>query len=123
MSRPQRSSQRGRHAGRIVRARYSLLSDLGLDFSWPVTGLTLLVLAFGFGPLLLIALFDIQGLGRNVLVAAGPVFVCLAFAIMTYFYGMRHAAEMGMTRLRVWSLVGLFAVLGVLAGWGLFMSV
>lgn len=123
MPHPHRSGERTRPTGRAVRTRSNILRELGIDLSWPVVGLTLLILAFAFGPLMLVGLFDIQGLGRNALIAAGPVVVTLAFAIMTYYFGMRHGDEIGMSRTHVWALVALFAVLGVVFGWGLFVSV
>lgn len=119
MSRPDRSRGRSRRTGRAAPEHVSLLESLGIDLSWPVVILTLLVLVFGFGPLLLIDVFSTEGLGRKVLAAAGPVLVCLAFALMSYFYGMRA----GMSRNYVWGVVTMFVVLALLAGWGLFVSV
>jgi hypothetical protein len=103
--------------------RWLIEAITGIDFSLPVIGLILLVLLFGFGPLLLVGLFGAQGLGLKVLVAAGPLFVALAFAIMTYYFGTRYAPQTGMSQGRVWFLVALFVVFGLLMGWGLFVSV
>jgi len=117
--------QRQRRSGRAAppTSRTSWLDDLGLDLSWPVVGLTLLILVFGFGPLALLGLFGTEGLGRKVLILSGPALVCLAFTLMTYYFGMRYADEGGMSRWAVWFLTGLFVVLGVLGCWGLFVSV
>jgi hypothetical protein len=126
MARPQSSSKRPRRTGRAKVSRRTgmgFLRELLPDLSWPVTLLTLCILIIGFGPLLLLDGFNTEGLGRKVLAATGPVLVCLAFAVMTYFFGMRHADETGMSRQTIWAITILFVVLGILAGWGLFVSV
>ena len=124
MSQNGRSKSRGRAAPEPAPSFFgSLLRELGLDLSWPVAGLTLLVLALGFGPLLLLGLFDIQGVARKIMIVIGPALVCIAFTLMTYYFGMRYADEGGMSRAGVWFLTGLFVVLGILGCWGLFVSV
>ena len=127
MSRPPHSPARPRTTGRAAPERrdwrWLVETFTGIDLSWPVIGLILLVLLFGFGPLLLIGMFGVQGLGLKVLVAAGPMLVALAFALMTYYFRMRYAPQMGMSQGRIWFLVAVFVVFGLLMGWGLFASV
>jgi hypothetical protein len=101
-----------------------LLADLGLsDVSWPVIGWTIAILTLGFGPLLIATLTGAAGIGRRFLVALGPALICLAFAGLTWKYGMSYAREMGQSKRRVYLLVALFVTLAGLAGWALFVSV
>ncbi len=81
------------------------------------------VLALGFGPLLLATLIEATGLTLQFLAALGPVLVCLAFAGLTWKYGMRYARDTGRSKQRIWLFVTMFVALAGLVGWALFVSV
>ncbi|KAB8144900.1 hypothetical protein F8S13_03425 [Chloroflexia bacterium SDU3-3] len=117
-----RPPSRGRRAPPPTSSR--LLDELGLaGLSWQVVGLTAAVLALGFGPMLLASLLGTRGAAYGALVALGPGLVCLAFAALTWRYGMRHAAATGRSKLEIWLLVAMFVTLAALTWWGLFASV
>lgn len=117
-----RPPSRGRRAP--PPARPHLLEELGLaGLSWQVVGLTAAILALGFGPMLLASLIGAQGAAYGALVALGPGLVCLAFAALTWRYGMRHAAAMGRSKLEIGLLAAMFVALAALTWWGLLVSV
>ena len=122
MSRRTPARQRGRRTpGPTINP---LLAELGWsDLSWPVIGWSIGILALGFGPLLIAALIDAAGISLQLLVALGPMLVCLAFAGLTWKYGMSYASEMGRSKRGIWLLVALFVALAALVGWVLFVSV
>lgn len=113
---------RGRSAPR--RSYNWLLDELGWsELSWPVVGWTLVVLAVGFGPLLIINLTEVAGVGRKLLVALGPALVCMAFAGLTWKYGMETIERTGHSRQYIWLVTAMFVGLAGLVGWLLFVSV
>lgn len=121
MSRRTPDRQRGRRIPRPI--THSLLAELGWDVPWPVVSWSLVILALGFGPLLIATLTDAAGISLQVLTALGPVLVCLAFAGLTWKYGMIYASETGKSKRGIWLLVALFVALAALVGWALFVSV
>lgn len=101
-----------------------LLEALG--FSGPGTWQTLVFIAVllvvGFGPLLALAIFPVEGTARRVLVALGPVGVCLGLAALTLVCGVKYGNALGWSRRQITGLVGLFVTLGLLGGLGLWLS-
>lgn len=113
--------RRRRFGGRVVRSnnRSGWFYELFPDFSWPVFNLTILFSVLAFSPLLAISIFELEGIALKLMAALSPVVVCLAFAIASYVYGKRAQME----AFSLWMVVGMFVVLGLLAGVGLFFSV
>lgn len=118
---PAKTGRKRPKMGRIVRSssRSGWFYELFPDFSWPAVGLTILILVLGFSPLLVIGLFELEGLALKLMAALSPVLVCAVFAIASYVYGKRAEME----EFSLWMIVGMFVVLGGLAGVGLFFSV
>jgi hypothetical protein len=116
-----KTERRRKFSGRVVRpnTRSGWLYELFPDFSWPAVGLTILISALGLGPLLAISVFELEGLSLKLMAALGPVLVCAAFAIASYVYGKRAQME----AFALWMIVGMFVVLGLIAGVALFFSV
>ncbi len=116
-----KTERKARKQGRTVRptSQSGWLYELFPDFSWPAVGLTVLILLLGFSPLLVITLFALEGLALKLTAALSPVMVCAVFAIASYVYGKRAEME----PMSLWAIVGMFVVLGLLAGVGLFVSV
>ncbi|WP_223757387.1 hypothetical protein [Myxococcus sp. RHSTA-1-4] len=85
-------------------------------------GLVLGLLVIGFWPLLLLAVLDVGGTARKVLVALGPVSICLGFAGLVLVCGYRYGEALGMSRQKTWALAVLFLGLGLLGGLGLWFS-
>lgn len=85
-------------------------------------GLVLVLLVIGFGPLLLLALLDVSGTARKVLIALGPVSVCLGLAGLILVCGYRYGESLKWSRQQTWGLAALFLGMGLLGGLGLWFS-
>ena len=84
--------------------------------------LALGLLVIGFWPLLLLALMDVRGTARKVLVALGPVSICLGLAGLVLVCGYRYGEALKWSRRQTWGLAALFLGLGLLSGLGLWFS-
>lgn len=82
-------------------------------------GLVLGLLVIGFWPLLLLAVLDVSGPPRKLLVALGPVSICLGFAGLILVCGYRYGPSLGWSRRQTWGLAALFLGMGLLGGLGL----
>lgn len=96
--------------------------ELSSPQGWLGLGLVLVLLVIGFGPLLLLAILDVSGPTRRVLVALGPVGICLGLAGLVLVCGYRLGESLGWSRRQTWSLAALFAGLGLLGGLGLWLG-
>ncbi|RJS26163.1 hypothetical protein DRW03_06820 [Corallococcus sp. H22C18031201] len=87
-------------------------------------GLALVVglLVVGFGPLVLLAVLDVSGPLRKLLVALGPVSICLGFAGLVLVCGYRYGEALKWSRRQTWGLAVMFVGLGLLGGLGLWFS-
>nr|WP_255203624.1 hypothetical protein [Myxococcus sp. AM011] len=85
-------------------------------------GLVLGLLVIGFWPLLLLALMDVSGTPRKVLVALGPASICLGLALLILVCGHRYGESLRWSRRQTWGLAALFLGLGLLGGVGLWFS-
>lgn len=88
---------------------------------WGV-GLVLGLLVIGFWPLVLLAVLDVSGTARKVLVALGPASICLGFAALILICGYRYGEALRWSRRQTWGMAVLFLGLGLLGGLGLWLS-
>lgn len=84
--------------------------------------LVLAVLVVGFWPLGVLAVADVSGTARRMLVAAGPVSICLGFAVLILWCGHRYGEGLQWSRRQTWGLAVMFLGLGLLGGLGLWFS-
>ncbi|NTX63590.1 hypothetical protein HUA74_23320 [Myxococcus sp. CA051A] len=85
-------------------------------------GLVVGLLIIGFWPLLLLAVLDVSGTPRKVLVALGPASICLGLALLILVCGHRYGESLRWSRGQAWGLAALFLGLGLLGGVGLWFS-
>jgi len=85
-------------------------------------GLVLGLLVIGFWPLLLLAVMDVSGTPRKLLVALGPVSICLGFAALILWCGHRYGESLRWSRRQTWGMAALFLGMGLLGGVGLWFS-
>ncbi|ABF93094.1 hypothetical protein MXAN_6154 [Myxococcus xanthus DK 1622] len=85
-------------------------------------GLVLGLLVIGFWPLLLLAVLDVSGTPRKVLVALGPASICLGFALLILVCGYRYGESLRWSRAQTWGLAALFLGMGLAGGAGLWFS-
>ncbi|MFP2925686.1 hypothetical protein ACLESO_10785 [Pyxidicoccus sp. 3LG] len=85
-------------------------------------GLVLGLLVIGFWPLLLLAVVDVSGTPRKLLVALGPVSICLGLAGLVLVCGYRYGESLRWSRRQTWGLAALFLGMGLLGGLGLWFS-
>ncbi len=85
-------------------------------------GLVLGLLVIGFWPLLLLAVMGVGGTARRMLVALGPVSICLGFAGLILVCGYRYGELLRWSRRQTWALAALFLGMGLLGGLGLWFS-
>lgn len=95
-----------------------LSSPEGSRGFWLVLGL----LVVGFWPLLLLAVMDVSGTARRLLVALGPVSICLGFVALILWCGYRYGELLRWSRRQTWGLAVLFLGMGLLGGVGLWFS-
>jgi len=93
----------------------------GPEGSWSV-GLVVGLLVIGFWPLLLLAVLDVSGTPRKLLVAAGPMSICMGLAVLILVCGYRYGESLNWSRRQTWALAALFLGLGLLGGLGLWLS-
>lgn len=107
---------------RSWRARF--LDFMELDSPEGRWGLGLVVglLVIGFWPLLLLAVLDVSGTPRKLLVALGPASICLGLALLILVCGHRYGESLRWSRRQTWGLAALFLGLGLLGGVGLWFS-
>ncbi|RKH69022.1 hypothetical protein [Corallococcus llansteffanensis] len=96
--------------------------ELSSPETWWGLGLVFGLLVVGFWPLLLLAVLDVSGTTRKVLVALGPVSICLGFAGLILVCGYRYGESLRWSRRQTWGLAALFLGLGLLGGLGLWFS-
>jgi hypothetical protein len=80
------------------------------------------LLVIGFWPLLLLAVMDVSGTPRKLLVALGPVSICLGFAVLVLWCGHRYGESLRWSRGQTWGLAALFLGMGLVGGVGLWFS-
>jgi hypothetical protein len=85
-------------------------------------GLAVELLVIGFWPLLLLAVLDVSGTARKVLVALDPVSIYLGLSGLVLWCGFRYGDAIGMSRRQTWLLAALSTALGLLGGVGLWFS-
>lgn len=85
-------------------------------------GLVLGLLVVGFWPLLLLGVLDVSGTPRKLLVALGPVSICLGLAVLVLVCGYRYGELLRWSRRQTWGLAALFLGMGLLGGLGLWLS-
>ncbi|MFY2562941.1 hypothetical protein ACN469_35435 [Corallococcus terminator] len=85
-------------------------------------GLVVGLLVIGFWPLLLLAVLDVSGTPRKLLVALGPASICLGLALLILVCGHRYGESLRWSRRQTWGLAALFLGLGLLGGLGLWFS-
>lgn len=85
-------------------------------------GLVLGLLVIGFWPLLLLAVVDVSGTPRKLLVALGPASICLGLAVLILVCGHRYGEALKWSRRQTWTLAALFLGMGLLGGLGLWFS-
>jgi hypothetical protein len=90
--------------------------------TWKVLGFVLGGLVVGFGPLLLLAFLEVDGTARRGLIALGPVNICLGLAALTWVCGRKYGEALSWSRQQTWMLVGMFVILGLLGGLGLWFG-
>ena len=93
----------------------------GPEGKWSL-GLVLALSVIAFWPLALLAVLDVGGTARKLLIAAGPVSICMGFAALVLLCGYRYGKSLGWTRTQTWGLVAMFLGLGLLGGLGLWFS-
>jgi hypothetical protein len=85
-------------------------------------GLVLGLLVVGFWPLLALAVLDVSGARRKLLVALGPVSICLGLAALVLVCGHKYGEALKWSRRQTWTLAALFLGMGLLSGLGLWFS-
>jgi hypothetical protein len=85
---------------------------------WLVLGLVVI----GFWPLVVLGVADVSGTARRMLIAAGPVSICLGFSLLILLCGYRYGEGLNWSRRQTWGMALLFLGLGLLGGVGLWFS-